>query len=209
MSHSLLKKTLFCFLALSLSAGYLAWDSVKKAQPAAWRDASSSAYQYGYVKFNRADDYTIKPGIGIGQVFIGQRREDLRQIAGSPRNLLKGMENVDSYAGFDVVYENDRVVKIVIDSPLFHTVEGISANSKISEYQAVFPSAKRICYRYPAGVPNDFASMGEVYDAVEDGLAIDYITVAGSRELHTLLYIHAPLKSLQFKHEEIVDCPGQ
>lgn len=134
-----------------------------------------------------SESYLIRPGLSVGPISIGMKRDEVLRLAGEPFSSIR---YGDRFSDFVVHYDAGRVSEIMVVALLYHTAEGICTETTVEQFLDLYPEAKRICYIDMGG--SGYTS-GFVYDAIDKGIAYErfYLGKRSDDFLNTI-YIHRP-----------------
>jgi pimeloyl-ACP methyl ester carboxylesterase len=150
-----------------------------------------------------ADPFLLTPGAGIGRLSLGLSREKVKELAGKPVSFT---DNGDQFKGFIVRYRDDQVSELLVTSPSYHTLQGVSTKSTKQDFLASYPNAKCICYEAKSGGQ---AAQGLMCDALGQGIAYDWNSYEGKNRLETVtIIIHAPRTPARV-YGTATDCQGR
>jgi len=132
-----------------------------------------------------SESYLIRPGLSVGPISIGMKRDEVLRLAGEPFSSIR---YGDRFSDFVVHYDAGRVSEIMVVALLYHTAEGICTETAVEQFLDLYPEAKRICYIDMGG--SGFTS-GFVYDAIDKGIAYERFYLENrSHDFLNTIYIH-------------------
>lgn len=130
----------------------------------------------------------IRPGKGVGKVWLGASRHTVRQILGIPKasEVRKDGVIVDEWLGpsvksdagwsvarkrLAVLFRHDRAVQIELNSASYVTADGVSINSSLATFRKYYrPRLRSYLYLDDGGG----GYRGYVYDDPKRGLAFTF-----------------------------------